>query len=118
LVSTYLNLKRNAAFFDGRLRAPFAIRRRPRLLWPADGGGRRFSARQLALAPEEHAVRTDLERLSHDVASKEMIALRQAAEVARLRRLETELMTVRRSPVWRTVERLDRIRRRFLRASP
>jgi hypothetical protein len=27
-----------------------------------------------------------------------------------------ELMTVRRSPVWRTVERLDRIRRRLLRA--
>ena len=77
-----------------------------------------FSALQLAVAREELAFRTDLERLSHDAASKEMIALRQATEVARLRRLEMELMTVRRSPVWRTVERLDRIRRRFLRASP
>jgi hypothetical protein len=81
----------------------------------ADGD---FSARQLTVARQELAFCSDLERLSHDAASKEMITLRQAAEVARLRRLEMELMTVRRSPVWRTVERLDRIRRRFVRASP
>jgi len=49
-------------------------------------------------AGEEPAVRADLERLSHDAASGEMIALRQAAEVARL---AVELMTGRRSPVWR-----------------
>ena len=84
-------------------------------LMAADGD---FSARQLTVAREELAFRTDLERLSHDAASKEMIALRQAAEMARLRRLEMELMTVRQSPVWRTVERLDRIRRRLLRAAP
>ncbi len=81
-------------------------------LMAADGD---FSARQLAVAWQELAFRTDLERLSHDT---EMIALRQRAEVARLRRLEMELTTVRQSPVWRTVERLDRIRRRFLWTSP
>ena len=84
-------------------------------LMAADGD---FSTRQLMVAREELAFQADLERLSHEPASTEMTALRQAAEVTRLRRMEMELMTVRQSPVWRTVERLDRIRRRFWRASP
>ena len=75
-----------------------------------------FVRRQLEVARPELAYRGDVDRLRRQVNGNELIAFRQAGEVARLRELAMELMTVRESPVWRTVERLDRIRRLVLSA--
>jgi hypothetical protein len=74
-----------------------------------------FTERQLSVARQELEFQGDIDRLIQAPRGRELVALRQAAEIARLRVLATELMTVRRSPVWRTVERLDRMRRFLLR---
>jgi Sulfotransferase family len=75
-----------------------------------------FSRRQLDAARQEMAYRNDIHRLRGQVNGEEFLACRVAAELARLRELAMELMTVRQSPVWRTVERLDRMRRLLRRA--
>jgi hypothetical protein len=74
-----------------------------------------FTERQLTVAQDELEFQTDIDRLMHVPRGQELIAQRQASEIARLRVLAMELMTVRQSPVWRTVERLDRVRRFILR---
>jgi hypothetical protein len=75
-----------------------------------------FTERQRAVAQQELEFQTDIDRLMQAPRGQELIAQRQAREMAQLRVLAMELMTVRQSPVWRTVERLDRVRRFFLRA--
>jgi len=77
-------------------------------------GDDNFSRRQLDAARQELAYRSDVERLRQHAGGKELVAAREAAEIARLHRLAMELSTVRQSPVWRVVERLDRIRRLML----
>jgi Sulfotransferase family len=75
-----------------------------------------FTGEQLGLARQELAYGGDIECLRRRANSTGLMASREAGELARLRDLAMELMTVRQSPVWRTVERLDRIRRLLPRA--
>jgi hypothetical protein len=75
-----------------------------------------FTQWELSAARQELAYRNDIDQLHRNANGKNLIADRSAGEVSRLRGLAMELMTVRQSPVWRTVERLDRIRRLLRRA--
>jgi hypothetical protein len=79
-------------------------------------GDEDFTPQQLGLARQELAYSSDIDRLRRSANGSELIASRAAAELSRLRELAMELTNVRRSPVWRMVERLDRIRRLFRRA--
>jgi len=74
-----------------------------------------FTEQQLTVAQQELELHADIDRLMRVPSGQELIAQRQGGEIAQLRALAMELMTVRQSPVWRTVERLDRVRRFFLR---
>jgi hypothetical protein len=75
-----------------------------------------FTHWQLSAARQELAYRSDIDELRGRANGKALVADREAGEVARLRGLAMELMAVRQSPVWRTVERFDRIRRLLRRA--
>lgn len=76
-----------------------------------------FTEPQLSVAKDELAYRRDIDRLGSRERSKDLAASRDAAEIARLREVSFELATLRRSPVWRAVERLEHIRRLFLRGT-
>jgi len=74
-----------------------------------------LTEQQLGAAKEELAYREDIGRLHRCDNGKELVAAREVGEIARLRELTVELATVRQSPVWRMVERLDRVRRMLVR---
>jgi len=76
-----------------------------------------FSARELAMAKHELAFQADLDRLRSFPQSSERVETRWAAEVARLQTSERELALVSQSPVWRSVKRLDDVRRLIARAA-
>jgi hypothetical protein len=78
---------------------------------------RDFTARQLTLARREGEFLIDVERLRQTPQSAEEREVRRSAEMAQLREFAMQLMTVRQSPVWRTVERLDSARKRLTRAA-
>jgi|SRR5580700_55906 hypothetical protein len=85
----------------------------------ADDG--EFSDPQLALAKQEIRFQIDIDRLDRAPQSEKASEIRRSAEIAaiqsQLRELSMEFATVSRSPVWRTVKRLDRARRMLSRAA-
>jgi hypothetical protein len=80
-----------------------------------------LSAEQLDLAKQALRYRRVIERLRRAEQSADAIELRRSAEVvalrSRLQQVAAELDTVGASPVWRTVRRIDSMRRSLSRAA-
>jgi hypothetical protein len=82
---------------------------------------RDLDGQQLAAAQREIRFNSDMDRLRRMPQSETASELRRSAEIvavqARLRELSQEFAEVSRSPVWRTVKRLDSARRMLSRAA-
>ena len=80
-----------------------------------------FSDCQLAFAQQEIRFQADIDELRGLPQSEKASEIRRSAEIvamqSQLRELSMEFATVSRSPVWRTVKRLDNARRFFSRAA-
>jgi hypothetical protein len=76
-----------------------------------------FDGQQLELAQQEIRFQTDIDRLRRLPQSEKALEIRRVAEIFAIQSQLREFATVSRSPVWRTVRRLDRARRLLSRAA-